>query len=269
MSLATCVNERVVHVCALQRSGHHPVIQWMLINSGVPTCFLNDCTPQSNPYLTANLSCSLLPGLDLASERAGQWARKTLLLCSYEDQDLERVYPSSFDDTMRRWIGSAANVTNILILRDPFNLIASKYRWVVHGTQWQPTMDSLLALPTLWKTYAKEFLGLTSHVPRPVVRISYNQWFVDAAYRRTLAKTLGLSLADEGRDMIARWGPNLWGDSIDNLTYDGRATEMKVLERWRHFAHDARYRSLVSDPELIELSTAIFGPIAGTACFRP
>ena len=59
--------------------------------------------------------------------------------------------------------------------------------------------------------------------------------------------------------MVARWGPNLWGDSFDNLTFDGRATQMKVLERWRQVADEPLYRSLVADPELIELSTTIFG----------
>lgn len=261
----TSVNDHTIHVCGLQRSGHHPVMQWIMINSGVPVCFLNDCEAGTNPYDTANMTCSFLPpGVDLAAERGGRWARKQLLMCSYEDRDLGSVYPVEFRTIMDRWIGPAARTTHVLILRDPFNLIASKYRWAVQGTQWKPTIESLETLPELWKAYAREFLAITSFMPAPCVRISYNRWFTDASYRRTLAETLGISIADEGREMIARWGPNTWGDSFDNMTYDGRATEMKVLERWQQFVDEPRYRALVCDPELRELSAAIFGAVPGS-----
>ena len=261
----TWVNERTLYVCAPRRSGHHAVMHWIMVNSAGPICFLNNCAPQTNPYTAGRVFDHRLPaGLDLQAEREGRWARKSLLICSYESRDLERVYQPDFDDAMSRWLGPSLNTANLLILRDPFNLIASMYRWVVQGTRWRPPLEALTALPALWKAYAKEFLEVTSLVPSPVVRISFNRWFSDAEYRRTLANILGISAADEGRDEVAHWGPNVWGDSFDNMAYNGRATEMKVLERWRQVADEPLYRSLVSDPELFELSTAIFGALPGT-----
>lgn len=259
------VNDRTFHVCGLRRSGNHAVIQWILANSGVTPCFLNDCVPGGNPYNGQRPKDNRVPpGFDLNAERRGRWSRKPFLMCSYEDRELEQVYPAWFASAMEQWLGPSRRATNILILRDAFNLIASKYRWAVDGTRWQPPMHALAALPALWKTYAREFLGLTSIMPAPVVRISYNRWFTDAAYRRDLARTLEISTEDKGREEVARWGPNNWGDSFDNLNYDGRATEMKVLDRWQLVADQPLYRSLVSDPELVELSTAIFGSLPGT-----
>lgn len=263
----TFVNDRTLHVCAIRRSGHHAVIQWIVANSGVASYFLNDCEPRRNPYVGQRVLNNRFPaGFDIDAERTGRWSHKPLLVCAYEDQDLPNVYPPWFAPAMEQWIGPSVDTTHVLVLRDPFNLFASKYRWAL-GTKWKPSLEELTTLPELWKAYAYEFLDRTSHVPRPMVAISYNQWFADAEYRRTLALTLGLGTTDKGRDRIARWGPNTWGDSFDNLTYDGRASEMKVLDRWQLVADQPFYRSLVSDPELMELSTAIFGSIPGTEQF--
>lgn len=258
------VNGQSLFVAALQRSGHHALIQWIMINGPAPACFLNDCKPLTNPYSTANMSCSLMPNLNLQEELNGQFSWKALLICSYEDRDLRLLYPSWFTTAMTRWIGRSARSTNVLVLRDPYNMIASKYYWSVRGARWRPSPRAIAALPAIWKAYAREFVGLTSFVPAPVLRVTYNQWFTDAAYRRRLAAALGISAADEGREMVSRWGPNTWGDSFDNMDYDGHATGMKVLERWRYFADDEEFRKLVQDAELIELSHAIFGELPGT-----
>jgi hypothetical protein len=257
------VNEQVVHVCALQRSGHHAVIQWIMINSGRRVCFLNNCTPGTNPFESALLTGSLVPGIDLAAEQNGGLSPKALVICNYEDQRLDAVFAPGVGQTMQRWIGTSALVNHVLILRDPFNLIASKYRWAREGRWHQPSLDSLSQLPELWKAHARAFLNHRACEQTPLTTVNYNRWFSDGGYRHDLATTLAISTRDEGRDLVARWGPNTWGDSFDNLTYDGRATEMKVLERWKHYARDPFYRTLVQDDELVELSTRIFGPLPG------
>jgi hypothetical protein len=50
------------------------------------------------------------------------------------------------------------------------------------------------------------------------------------------------------------------------MEFEGRANEMKVLERWHHFADDRDFRQLFYDRELLELSEKIFGGIPGTEC---
>jgi hypothetical protein len=255
------VNDHAIHICALRRSGHHAIIQWILNNGGKPGCFLNDCTPCTNPYLSA-LSNSLCPSID--AERRGEFSKKALFVANYEDRRLEDTFPLGFADATVHWIGASTRTTNLLILRDPFNLIASKIRWAVHGHRNIPPLDSLTSLPELWKSHARAYLGSTSIPQTTLTNVSYNRWFTDHAYRQSLAIELGISTGDEGRNRVAQWGPNVWGDSFDNMTLDGRATEMKVLERWKNYATDRFFRHLVQDRELIDLSLQIFGPLPGS-----
>ncbi|HET6225349.1 MAG TPA: hypothetical protein VFF27_03655 [Bacteroidia bacterium] len=149
-------------------------------------------------------------------------------------------------------------------MRDPFNNFASKYRWAKEGTQWQPSLDSLKQLPNAWKIHAREFVNETNFIHENKISISYNQWFTDTAYREELAKKLQLSTSDKGLSEVAKWGPNTWGDSFDNLTYENRANEMKVFDRWKHYKDDPFFISLFQDAELIELSHKIFGNFIDT-----
>lgn len=258
------VNDQVIRVYAMQRSGHHAVIQWMMINGRTPSAFLNDCRPGTNPYTSANTACSLIPASDLAAAQLGAFTYKSLLICSYEDVLLDAAAPTSDCDAITAWVGSTRRLMDVIVLRDPFNLFASKYYWAIRGSRWAPTMAAIEALPSLWKGYAREFLGATSYLNSSVIRVNYNTWFRDAEYRRVLADRIDISRADEGREMVARWGPNVWGDSFDNMTYDGRATHMRVLDRWRTFKDDRVFCRLFEDEELLTLSREIFGVIPDT-----
>jgi len=249
-------NRTELCVTALQRSGHHAIINWISANSAVPVCFLNNCSPGVDPFLM----CTEAQRVELAHRK--------ILIYNYEDRPLADAFASGFLLNKTRWFGTQGNSNYVLILRDPFNNFASKYRWAVNGTRWTPQMDWVIhELPELWKSYAREFLGLTHLMPAPKVFINYNRWFVDPEYREQLSRRLGLVSAEKGLGEVAKWGPNTWGDSFDNLNFEGRAHEMKVLERWRHFAGDPVFRQLFKDRELLELSEDIFGVISGTECF--
>ena len=228
-------NSNEICVAALQRSGHHAIINWIVANSAGPTCFLNDCRLNVNPFLT----CAQDEGIGPIP--------KNLLIYNYEDRELSELFTLEFMDNRTRWFGKSECSVYVLIMRDPFNNFASKYRWA-----------------GLWKSYAKEFLGLTNFMPAPKVFLNYNSWFADDQYREEMASRLELVSADKGLTEVAKWGPNTWGDSFDNMNFDGRALEMKVLERWRYFADDPVFRNLFRDSELLSLSEKIFGAIPGT-----
>jgi len=110
----------------------------------------------------------------------------------------------------------------------------------------------------VWKAYAREFLGLTSYLHGKIA-ISYNKWFIDESYRRDLSERLDLTFSDKGLKTIA---PSGGGSSFMESTDDAR--NLHVLDRWRHYAEDKRYRRLFRDKELVELSERIFGHIDGT-----
>ena len=240
-------------VAALQRSGHHAIINWISENSSGPACFLNNCSPGVDPFLM----CTEAQRIELAP--------RNLLIYNYEDRALADAFSPDFLSNRTRWFGAQGKSIYILVLRDPFNNFASKYRWAINGTKWTPHMSWVVhELPQLWKSYAREFLGLTNFMPAPKLCINYNRWFIDLDYRRQVSRRLGLVSAEKGLTEVAKWGPNTWGDSFDNLQFEGRAHEMKVLERWRHFADDAVFKQLFQDRELCDLAEAIFGVIPGT-----
>lgn len=246
-------NRTELCVAALQRSGHHAIINWISANSAGPVCFLNNCRPGVDPFLMCT------------EEQRVELAPRKLLLYNYEDRRLSDAFPSDFVSNKTKWFGEEGNPIYILLLRDPFNNFASKYRWASNGTKWTPQMEWVVhELPRLWKSYAREFLSLTDVMPAPKIFISYNRWFADEVYRDQLASQLGLVSAEKGLTEVAKWGPNTWGDSFDNLEFEGRAHEMKVLERWRYYADDRDFRQLFNDRELLELSEKIFGVIPGT-----
>lgn len=246
-------NRTELCVAALQRSGHHAIINWIAANSAAPVCFLNNCRPNENPFLM----CS--------DDQRAELAPRDLLIYNYEDRQLNEVFRPDFFDQKTEWFGKSGGAVYVLILRDPFNNFASKYRWAINGTKWTPQMEWVTSeLPALWKSYAKEFLGATDVMPAPKVFINYNRWFTDNQYRGELAARLNLTSAGKGLTEVAGWGPNTWGDSFDNMNYEGRAHEMKVLERWRYFSDDQVFRGLFRDSELRSLSESIFDVIPGT-----
>jgi len=257
----TNINE--YRIVALQRSGHHAIINWINSNISKKICFLN-CQPQGNPYTNLRMNDSIIGHIDIEEERIGNFSKKELLIYNFEDKPLATIYSASFLKNIEGWVGRSLRVKNILILRDPFNNFASKYKWAIHGTKWVPSLEKVKYLPAIWKTYAKEFLGKTNYISDTKLCINYNRWFTDPQYRTYLATEMGLATVDKGLKTVAKWGPNTWGDSFDNLNFDGRADKMKVLFRWAFFRNDVFYKSLFKDTELVELSKKIFGHIPGT-----
>ena len=166
-----------------------------------------------------------------SQEAAGRHSKRKFLLYNYEDQLPADVASSKFEAHRERWVGRSVTRFDMLIVRDPFNLLASKLRWA-YGDRYKPSLDSLFETRDRWKAHAQEYLGDTHHLPQRL-NVSYNAWFTDPAYRKALAHTLGVDWTDRGLNKVARWGPTVWGDSFDGLKYDGRATEMNVLERWK------------------------------------
>jgi hypothetical protein len=258
------MNSIEISVSALQRSGHHAIINWIIANQKTNYCFLNNCYPHSNPFITASKTDSSLQHVQIEEELLGNFSDKDLLIYNYEDKSLPDIFYPEFKGDMGKWLGKSEQAFNVLILRDPFNNFASKYHWAKNGKKWQPSLDSIRQLPVLWKTYAKEFLNQTNFITQNKITISYNEWFKSDNYRAKLASDLLLVSSDKSVTEVAKWGPNTWGDSVDNLTYDGKANEMKVLERWKLYADDPFFISLFDDNELIELSEKIFGHIPNT-----
>lgn len=252
--MSSVVNDTEFRVIGMSRSGNHAIINWILEQLRGRYCFLNCAEPRTNPFVSArplNHGPRHLANydIDLDAEQQGLFSRKDCLLHSYEDCFLGMLCSRSAVAHHDDWVGPSGRRTDILILRDPFNLFASR-RKAGFGSVTPHTARRI------WRQHAREFLGIRRHLGPDKVCISYNRWVTDATYRRDVADQLGLEFTDAGFGSIAASAP---GSSFDRHRYAHRAHEMRVLQRWRHFADDPEYRAQFDD-NIVGLSERIFGP---------
>ncbi len=258
------VNENEIRIVGMSRSGNHAIIQWLVRQMaqtprGARVCWLNCPEPRWNPYWTTRPfddgSCAWTsyPGFDLEEEKACRFTRKDWFVFNYEDTFLRVARSPEYEREHDAWVGRSAVRRDVLILRDPFNLFASRLRSL------EPVVDHRTAI-RIWKQHARQFLGARERrsplmLPHDPVLILYNRWCDDAAYRRGVCDALGVRFTDAGVNrVVAAHG----GSSFDGLRYDGRATEMRTAERWRHFIDDPDYRALF-DGEVLRLAEQVFG----------
>ena len=143
--------------------------------------------------------------------------------------------------------GKYERFINLLLIRDPFNLFASRFRG-----RWQ--ISNALRARKLWKMYAREFLGDQNKISNKVC-LKFNDWFSDESYRRWVSSQFGQEFTDEGKNSLGHWG-----SSFDGKIFKTNANEMKVLDRWQSYIDHDDFLTIISDPELLELSRRIFGP---------
>lgn len=237
------VNTYELQVFAAMRSGHHAIVHWLLCHFSGVTLFRNNvCGPEHSIYRNASEELILLDEV--------RPQPKDCYVFNIEDHTIEQVVEVL--ETRRAHLarGSSERVIQILVLRDLHNFIASRLR--AYDFIGYPYDDHA----ELWASHAREFAGETRLLPG-LLKISYNEWVGDEAYRRRLSASLGLDFTDSGLQHVPRIGG---GSSFDGTHYDGRGQEMAVLSRWHAYAGDEDFRRLTSDPELVELSRRIFGP---------
>ncbi len=243
----------LVQFAGMKRSGNHAIIPWLMKNAfpdQEAVVFHNSIFDErKNP-----------PLLTLPRHIAQTRAHNEGMIISYEDARLDRLTTTS------TWTGEQdilphAKIKHILLLRDPYNLFASRLGRLENTTRThKPT--SLRRLPwdnviELWKTHAREYLGETHHLPPGVIGISFNDWFKSKAYRdRLLHDHFGVEKnLDRGIDNVENFAG---GSTFDLLKYNGSAQEMEVLNRWQAYRNDRFFQKLTSDRELQALSERIF-----------
>jgi len=213
-----------VYFISMQRAGHHAIINWL---GGHYAKFVlrNDFDHEN---------------------RIEKFDANGIGSCTFsnvEDYNLQRSIEAVESDSTEPHV-------KILVVRDPYNLFASRCsaRFTVRAGQ----LTDLAKL--IWKGHAAEYLK-RNHVD---ICISYNQWFLDREYRKSIAQQLGLDYNEDRLQSVPEFG---YGSSFDSCDYNGRASEMKVLERWKEHKENPEFLDFIRDPELEKLSKRIFGPV--------
>ncbi|MFT4678725.1 MAG: hypothetical protein ACI84C_002237 [Flavobacteriales bacterium] len=238
-----------IRVVGMRRTGNHAILQWVISLMDGHCFFCNDL-PKDSPLSKA----------PIRTFEKGAGAER-YLLCTYEDQSPQNIFNSTAEEGMTL-AGPSATQTDLLFIRDPFNLFASRFVWKdPQGEAFRTDQNYRDHVVQLWKDVAKEYLDGESPAHRKRVNINYNQWFRDEAYRRDLAAQMGLTYRAGQREKVPEHGG---GSSFEAQDKDGSGSKLKVLERWKNVAHEADYRAIFQDKELIELSEKIFGHLPDT-----
>lgn len=251
---------RVYIVLAMQRSGHHVIVNQLCHQIG-RVLHLNNCVltrprgirPVAGRYRTYDAGETFDSGrLDLAEYRKQikrVRRRYDHVVYSFENA---KIGP----DYVRRAPAHGQAVT-MCIVRDPFNWIASTLKFGKEMARRLPRRISL------WKAQVEQCLHPDTYPDGGFIGINYNRWVTEAAYAQSVCERLGLRYAETGRDEVIDFGQ---GSSFDGTLFHGRASAMQVLDRWRVYQDDPHYRAFFdNDPDLTRLSEQYFqfNPLSG------
>jgi hypothetical protein len=255
------INQMEFRFAGLSRSGNHAVIDWLLSQCKGKKIFLNSIKRcDANPYFSIDYTTP-----DISKE-INNLSPKKCLVYSYENFELKDIFSENFEKNHDAYLGKSLDRYDTLLLRDAFNFFASFIAGeTANHLSWHLNHDKkslqkdIKKQKRLWKAYAREYLGETNFLKHNKTIINYNQWFTDKKYRQELAKKFSLKFNDKSLNTVS-----MVSSFEKNMVYGKTgARKMKVLERWKNLVHNALYRDIFADRELVELSIKIFGKIPG------
>ncbi len=232
--------QKEIRVVGIKRSGNHAIINWILRQCPGPSIHFNDVKPE-HPFDPTKTTAKKIK------------TEYCTVVYSLEDRLLQtvsskNVYPQRLNSIAVR------ERLDLLILRDPYNSLASRYkRSKVSATKSIYAIG--LSIPELWVSYAREYLGESSFLGRHKIVVNYNRWCQSKSYRKELASTIGLDFTDDGYNEVPHYGQ---GSSFDKELLNHRANKMNTLDRWQVYQHDPEYIKLFGDRELVSKANRIF-----------
>lgn len=300
------INELELRVYGLMRSGNHAIIEWILsLYPGGKTCFLNNVEHGANdPFVTTRKF--LLSGFESpVGLQACRSNDRTLLVYSYEDRKLlqetgisflDSVFDPDFERHREDYLGQSRTRRNVLILRDPFNCFASRLK-MIHDRGAKGGMKDLSEIAQNWKALATRARGIRDCGDEREIVILFNDWVGKRAYRKAISQNLGgqYSEASMRRTSTFGGGSSFMPNGKARYTVTGlkprprvfsrvkgirkifyrllepmvpRWYKVKMLNRrWHSLRSSAEFRQLFRDPDILQLSEALFGEMPGTRNF--
>ncbi|MEM1169856.1 MAG: hypothetical protein AAGJ08_12450 [Cyanobacteria bacterium P01_H01_bin.35] len=264
--LSEIVNQKEIRVAGMKRTGNHAIINWVKSQHTGEVGFINNVSANENPY---RYKCENLqdhfPKHKWAIEHnhqqaKGNFIKRDCLIYSYQDFPLDKIASDKFEQNHDLYLGKSAIRYDLLILRDPFNLLASRLKTSSKVSHFLSVNSQNKTMVDLWLDYGKEYLGQTNYLKHNKICINYNQWFADIEYRRQIADKLQMEFSDAGIDQVNSFGG---GSSFEGKQFDGKASSMDVLNRWQKVSDNPKYKQFFNQ-EVLQYSEKIFGHIPGT-----
>ena len=274
-------NKNLFLVISMSRSGHHPIMEWVYTQFNPGKLFLNYCdfaSPQDvldnrilyhwndRKYYTKISDSWVKYGL--VDQKLKEFVRETedvrrevinsdknLLIMNFENLNLSQI-PMPVD-TFTSYFSPFKNRGCILVMRDIYNLIASRLKSgrELSREDIRQKNETFQNMISAWKSHAREFLGETNVLPDKIL-VNFNRWFLDANYRSELTRKLHCDREVADWHTVSTYGG---GSSFDKMDLKDDARKMAVLDRWKEYRDDDIFWTAFDDPELVSLSERIFG----------
>jgi hypothetical protein len=231
---------KVYRIASLKRMGNNAIMYWLLDQYKGRTVYLNEVAPLSRPYLAYR-----------CKPFQEQWDLEAFF---YRNEDWPlNLLTSRFNDRLFDHPGVRyQSKADILILRDPFNHLASRFK-----AGFFKTKSSVYSCADLWLLLAREYVGRTNFCNNKIL-LNYNYWMSDIEYRKSISRMFDTEFNDNKLNEVAQEGG---GSSFSGMEYQGNATEMETSNRWEHFLSDPAYMEIFKNREFYELSDSIFGNV--------
>lgn len=235
-------NDREIRILAMRRAGQHGVISFLAALFHGEVLQYNDVA-SCKAY---SPDCSFK---DHVVYRSTPENRREAYIFNVEDPDLSVVIEKINNDEWGTKIGFSHRIDHVLLLRDPYNCLASRLSLAFRGFPALWEGDPL----GVWKQHAREFIGTTSYLPKETLKISFNHWFASEKYRRWICRDLDLPFNDAG----AKDAGTVWSSFEEGVT---DPQKMDVLGRWKAFLNDPIFLDIFQkDQEAHDLTVEIFG----------
>ena len=188
---------------ALARTGHHPVMNWIL-KQHPETVLFHQSGLRDDPR---------------RPDRTQRYQKDT--------PDIRRAYNiENWNPYSNRQLEmKLPHAKRVLIVRDLNNWLASCIRCQWMGDIYQ----RLPKLAGIWDQHA----WLAAHPPDWMYVISFDLWFSNSDYRQKICQEFGIAFTDVGRDDVPDYG---WGSSFDRRKKHGHGSDMDVLNRWQEYS---------------------------------
>ena len=250
-----------IKIYSLRRSGTHAITNWISSHFTGNIFYANDVLNRHS-NLESGFECDVLPAidgrvrvpLDFSSSNSSD-----VSIAIFEDVN----FGSIWEGEEKAFSGKRTNL-RILVLRDPFNMLASRMALTKRKKskfitdRMLKTNGNVPVCVSIWKSYARQFLELKKTNSSSDIAVNYNRWAVDGSYRHEISEQLNRPFTDSEKERVPGDG---FGSSFDGVRLNNNASKMKVLERWRSFEDDPDFKRWINDDELQSLSEDIFGKI--------
>lgn len=230
------MNDRALIIAGMKRSGHHAIITWLYSNLTGTSFAYNDSIFHKGEIVKSTLNKP-------DPEVYGDGSEPFNYIYNFEDFDVRKTH----DWKKYPQIHRASRVDTILVLRSPFNWVASSVKCGGYPT------NHIKRRVAIWKLQAAEFSkGPDSNYD---ICLSFDEWFRNVEYRKALAARLKLPTHNKGINIV---NPHGNGSSFDGMRKKKTGQDMDVLNRAGAMVDNDLYQSFAQDPVLLKYQKLIF-----------